>query len=491
MQSSPVNSADTPVPVPLASNEPTPTSFDSLPFVAGDDAVSRSGLLPGHVAAMQTIAEDTNVILMFRPVNPLSTGLLEEGAVAKGMHIKAKTSDWGPMAGFIPSDPRLSKKWKTYLSGGSPALISDQMTGEVATSFFVRRLVLAPDRLRYLSSDDIQLIQLPAGRSINNPAEGLPITILARDADRNPGDYFEFRLIAKDDGNYWVNYRMKKPEGQPPEPWAPVQVLHAYVGAGKMDSDTIDRPYHLSPITADYDAFAYAPHLNSPLVLNSAERLSERLRTGSTRVLAPNRRWQFSKTPVPINPHILYANPDRPPRGAVRFRNAVNFVRANHLGQGDRLVSKPNIGREPSWQAELRERINQVIGASSNNNDLVRHATEMDNVFVPEQDDHILIITPDQGCYLTKNWTQVQAAIQIAQKQGFVLYTNRNYNREAGTKPIYRDMTPRKLNKTGTKILFEAKKSLERLLEQASPSAGPSNLVVDSTVVEPPKRGES
>lgn len=440
---------------------------------------------------MEAIAADTNVILMFRPVNPLSTGLLEAGAVAKGMHIKAKTSDWGPMAGYIPSDPRLSKKWKTYLAEGSAAPLSDQVTGDAATSFFVRPLELDPGRLEYLSSDEVKLIQLPADWRTKDPAEGLAITILARDGDSNPGDHFEFQLIAKDNGSYMVNYRTKGPAGQSPEPWAPVKVLHAYVGSGEMDSSTVDRPYHLSPITADYDAFAYAPHLSCELVHKSAEPWSESVRTGSKRAGTPRRPARFAHEPVPINPNILYANPDRPPRGAVRFRNAVNFVRAYHLGQGDRLVSQPNIGREPSWHAELRKRINQVIGATSNNNDLVRHATEMDNLYAPEQDNHILIITSNHRCYLTENWEQVQAAIQIARGQRYVVYTNRNYNQPAGTLPIYSDLTLKQLRKTGTTIWFEPKKSLDLLLEQASLEAGPGNLGASTAPVEPPKHGES
>jgi hypothetical protein len=62
-----------------------------------------------HVEAFQRVACKNKMIISSRELNPLCTDLVLEGYAAKGFHIKAKTCDWGPMAGFVPEDPRFTK----------------------------------------------------------------------------------------------------------------------------------------------------------------------------------------------------------------------------------------------------------------------------------------------------------------------------------------------------------------------------------------------
>ena len=49
------------------------------------------------------------MVIASRQLNPLCTDLMMEGYAAKGFHIKAKTCDWGPMAGFVALDPCFTK----------------------------------------------------------------------------------------------------------------------------------------------------------------------------------------------------------------------------------------------------------------------------------------------------------------------------------------------------------------------------------------------
>ncbi|WP_232799119.1 anthrax toxin-like adenylyl cyclase domain-containing protein [Proteus vulgaris] len=56
------------------------------------------------------IAESENVIIGVRPVDTNSTTLISSKEYSsKSLLIKGKSSDWGPMAGFIPIDQRLAK----------------------------------------------------------------------------------------------------------------------------------------------------------------------------------------------------------------------------------------------------------------------------------------------------------------------------------------------------------------------------------------------
>ncbi len=62
-----------------------------------------------HVDAFKRVACRNKMVIASRELNPLCTDLVLEGYAAKGFHIKAKTCDWGPMAGFVPEDHRFTK----------------------------------------------------------------------------------------------------------------------------------------------------------------------------------------------------------------------------------------------------------------------------------------------------------------------------------------------------------------------------------------------
>ncbi|WP_311746538.1 anthrax toxin-like adenylyl cyclase domain-containing protein [Proteus penneri] len=56
------------------------------------------------------IAEEKGIIIGVRPIDVNSTSLISSGEYSsKNLAIKAKSSDWGPMAGFIPVDQSLAK----------------------------------------------------------------------------------------------------------------------------------------------------------------------------------------------------------------------------------------------------------------------------------------------------------------------------------------------------------------------------------------------
>jgi hypothetical protein len=55
------------------------------------------------------VAHGRNEVLLHRPVNPEAYIHLAEGAPTKGIHIKGKSSDWGPHRGYIPVHEKYSK----------------------------------------------------------------------------------------------------------------------------------------------------------------------------------------------------------------------------------------------------------------------------------------------------------------------------------------------------------------------------------------------
>ena len=402
--------------------------FDSIGCLRGEEADRQSGLVLTHIEQMQVLADFHRVVIMMRPVNQHATGLIEQGCVPKGMPIKAKSSDWGPMAGYIPSDPSLSKQWATYVTNASPPVVESVLTKSAETSYFSRPLALSPERLHYLLNTNPPLIEVEPHP--DGDLQQLLVT-LPRSSPDNPGpdSHFRFRLLPTSDGDFSVEYQRILPNEDHEQTWRPVDVLHAYVGQDPISEKSIEQPYALSPITADYDVFAYIPHLASPLLPPfNPSALPAPSASASASVSASSSasvsNWgrlisRLSESCLTENRWQLVANP------VVRLFNHLSF---NHLGILDRTHFKPNIGREPDWQAKFRRLINTALSPGSPH--LVKHATEMDNLNHPEYDKNILIVVPDRSDrLLTKDWTQVQASHHAARLQGYVGYANRTYLR--------------------------------------------------------------
>lgn len=68
-----------------------------------------AGFPKEHVGAFGKVAADLKLVVSSRELNPMCTDLVLESYAAKGFHIKAKTCEWGPMAGFVLEDPRFTK----------------------------------------------------------------------------------------------------------------------------------------------------------------------------------------------------------------------------------------------------------------------------------------------------------------------------------------------------------------------------------------------
>lgn len=68
------------------------------------------GIPEKDLRALQTFASDKEVVLLIRPVEPLTKSLHEAGQYpTKNFKIKGKSSSWGAWAGFIPIDQAFSK----------------------------------------------------------------------------------------------------------------------------------------------------------------------------------------------------------------------------------------------------------------------------------------------------------------------------------------------------------------------------------------------
>jgi toxin LF subunit len=70
----------------------------------------RSGITAEHIAAIEDLMASENSFMFVRPTEFDSTILIKAGYATKSMDVHHKSSNWGPMAGFVPCDPAFNKK---------------------------------------------------------------------------------------------------------------------------------------------------------------------------------------------------------------------------------------------------------------------------------------------------------------------------------------------------------------------------------------------
>lgn len=68
------------------------------------------GMPDAHAAQFSRICAGQHCVIISRATGPTCRQLLAQGYDTKGFRVHAKSCDWGPMAGFVLRDPRLSKK---------------------------------------------------------------------------------------------------------------------------------------------------------------------------------------------------------------------------------------------------------------------------------------------------------------------------------------------------------------------------------------------
>jgi hypothetical protein len=61
-----------------------------------------NGMTLQDMMAILSVARRRKEIIMFRSTGPWSRRWIERGHPTKPFHVKGKSSDWGPHAGFVP-----------------------------------------------------------------------------------------------------------------------------------------------------------------------------------------------------------------------------------------------------------------------------------------------------------------------------------------------------------------------------------------------------
>ncbi|WP_185843537.1 anthrax toxin-like adenylyl cyclase domain-containing protein [Pseudoalteromonas luteoviolacea] len=170
-----------------------------------DATQSNCGILDLHIEQIKGVAAEERCFLMFRPVNLVSANLIAKGVGTKGLDIHGKSSDLGPISGFIPVKGIYSK---------------------IRTD---------PEKVKkHDAQNRHSLLQPHIGKVFLNKSHGIDLL--------NTSSRYEFKF---DDKNcLLIRDTMNK---------------GAFERVEVMGYKQIERDAQVIPVTADYDMFCVAP----------------------------------------------------------------------------------------------------------------------------------------------------------------------------------------------------------------------------------------
>lgn len=354
------------------------------------DAVLASGMVTSHVDIIASVAKEMNTAIMVRTVNPDSTKLIAEGYTTKDLHVKGKSSNWGPQAGFICCDQSLSK-----LASKNPAQVPafNQKIRESVTQGYAVSVPLL------ISSGRLQ--ELIDGKKIIKIADKMGVLTVVS-CNRRSQSFLLYPARSMATGSfplvyrkyshlvtrlcsdipalksgYWVLYDPNSSNS-----WEPVLVL------AEKESGI--------PLTADYDLFSICPHMSTT--------------------------------------HF-----QRQDSAKKNFKMAVNSAR-KALGTYERRAVDINLGRITSFSMQVKDKINHGVIASGCRK-VVHHGCEVDNP-VTELDYPVTTVMPSGEVVGAETQPELETVVRDLHRLGFVFYANRLWSQKgkvASTSKVKQD----------------------------------------------------
>ena len=154
-------------------------------------ACERSGMPLAHAECFQRVATQLGCVISSRSVGVCATGLLLENYATKGFHVKAKSCNWGPMAGFVLSDPRFTKRGvspdalegqrrdlhsaiSTWHATETPVYISEERRKEVESKGWMTRAGGNINEMQYLAAPPPPMRARPMRFVLRRMLDGVP-----------------------------------------------------------------------------------------------------------------------------------------------------------------------------------------------------------------------------------------------------------------------------------------------------------------------------
>jgi len=268
---------------------------------------NQTGIVTSHLAPLQGIAVITNSIIGVRPVETVATGLIEAGHPTKDFHIKGKSANWGPQAGFICTDQALSKL--EQFAEKTPAKVA-KANEQIQACIQEGHAVATPLKLSGPRIDEL----LKLGQITQLAAHGPDGTLQLSACGPSQQSYtFEGHRTSPSSDSYLITHQGK-----------PLEVL-AKQSEGK-------------PLTADYDLHMIAPHISDfgpqdKLPVPDVAHRVFRDRVERYKQVPKELRADFESAAhfyQKEDPHLGNATP--------RIEQMIELINQTLIGEGERVV---------------------------------------------------------------------------------------------------------------------------------------------------------
>jgi hypothetical protein len=231
-----------------------------------------SGIVEEHAKAIERVARRRNTFIFIRPTEYDSTRLIKAGYATKSTDVHHKSSNWGPMAGFVPCDPAFSKKLE-----GQPDPAKSQAPPRYGQAVGVHlrltaAVVTGHSKIKYIDSIGV-LASAPGNRwmvRLHRPSDPDTKAVsdvktehrFCIDSSGNGRGNMTTKFCLISDGNgewlvYWVGTPPAAAQTSDTPVTVPLHPLWVFAYATQKD------PFNPRAVTGDYDLWMVVPHFRA------------------------------------------------------------------------------------------------------------------------------------------------------------------------------------------------------------------------------------
>lgn len=200
---------------------------------------SIAGVALAHAKAIAQVARRQNCFIFIRPSTKDTVRLIEAGFATKSNDVHDKSSDWGPMAGFVPIDQGLNKKSNSPSAGKARLAGNYHQHGiESEVHLKIGRDLAASQPMYPVTDEGHRVVSAGKGfRTLRTGENGsvVPFSFYRARKHRDP----VFARRESDGCIYWIDATSGA-------------LVPVYVWG-----------YHGVAITGDYDLWMVAPHMSN------------------------------------------------------------------------------------------------------------------------------------------------------------------------------------------------------------------------------------
>ncbi|MCT7979832.1 CyaA/EF/ExoY family adenylyl cyclase toxin [Laspinema olomoucense] len=373
-----------------------------------------------HAQAFKDVAKGENCAILTRTPGVACEGLLAEGYDGKGFHIKGKSCNWGPMAGFVCLDPLMNKNGIEGAASNLQAHFKSLAEKYENKTASVTPIKISSERLHWLIK--------------NNYISGKPTQGIYTGTSTKDGLNIPYAIVeVKENTSLWtIYYDRAAAYGLPSQTDSPSPTQLEPLFKNKVQSK-LDKP-------SDYEDKEYQHHFTHVIAQHS---------------LHPG----ISISGKYYDPVLAIVNPHPPYSGSSEYKNAITgdydlfAVWPKYASMEDKRKAGMNPNMSDSYIVEhedkllgnisdrvhtIAQMLNSLMAQSTSTTvkpNRLFHSDEAGRPFVQEVELPVVAFVPDNfletgNIFVLDNIEKMQEFVIACRKSNFFVMMNKGWLKE-------------------------------------------------------------